>query len=227
MIKEHDEFRRAILDSDYISTTDVATHMGLTYTEEQVRRLDRTAPDERVLRSLYNNNCVLVPGPPSIVEILNLSQIVSVFADQGLAFDWSPGSKTEQKMLRQDQVRTNQWLAVRRGLYPGSQGLSWSEQIKLLRYGEYVPSLSEAVWVLGVYMQVRERNFKRTRPKSYEVLIDVHFLMYPGRTALVTTKEGGVHGQFGGFIFDTVDDSVRDDSLGLVTALDLEAIGKL
>ena len=222
-MNKHDEYCHSVLGISHISPTLVETHTGLTYTKEHLDELYRTIPPREVLDELEYKNYILAPEPPWSFDVCRVVDCV-----EGLWFSWLEVSKSKKVMLskKKDNVRGIGWLALKKELHPDSRGLSWDDQIKLLRYGEYVPTLSIAMWVLGIYTQERNSQLKGTPG----VLL---FEGFQGRTCSVTKpmtehiKLSRIRGTVGGLHFSVAKDRKKDNCLGLVSALDLKAIGKL
>ncbi|MBU1558171.1 hypothetical protein KKC45_04385 [Patescibacteria group bacterium] len=151
-LSEGHELASLILRDDFLSPEDVAKVYGWNYSNEQLENFNETLPEFDELMWLKNNGYMLVAGPSTELNLLQVRDL-----DNQLFY-----SKTEvwyvedkHKFSSDDKVTAGQWLAVRKEAVPNSFGKNWSEQQELIKEIEYVPNASEVSYAITVYYKVR------------------------------------------------------------------------
>ncbi len=141
-----------ILGDDFISPEEVTTTYGISYTEDQLKNLGETLPDEKTLQWYRSHGYMLVAGPPTEMNLLQIRDL-----DNQLFYSKTEGwySKDREKFARNDKVSAGKWLAIRKEAVPNSFSKNWSEQQELITENEYVPNASEVSYAVITYFKVR------------------------------------------------------------------------
>ncbi len=140
------------LGDNFISPEDVANVYGFHYSDEQMTAFADNLPDEKTLQWLRSNGYMLVATPPTDCNTLQVRDL-----DNKIFY-----SKTEvwyaedkQKFARNDVVKADEWLMVRKEPYADSQRKTWDEQTVLLTDVEHVPNAPEMAYAVTAYFKVR------------------------------------------------------------------------
>lgn len=149
MRKSHKDVARAILGEDIIFPDEIAEARGLSYSEEQLKRLVDMFPSEEVLYWCKANNYALMACPS---EPLSLLEVRSLKPD--LFYSRSGGWYPEQNFAKNDKTVFG-WPAIRKNIVPKSTSRSWKDQLCLLAGEERVPNTGEFAWFITTYYEVR------------------------------------------------------------------------
>jgi len=151
-LPEGHELARLILGDDYITAEEVATAYGVSYTDEQLEHLADTLPDTQTILWLRANGYMLIAGPPTEMNLLEVREL-----DNKLFYSKTEGwySKDKEKFAREDKVKAGEWLAVRKDEVPNSFSKTWKEQQDLITEDEYVPNAPEVSYAVTAYFKVR------------------------------------------------------------------------
>jgi hypothetical protein len=143
---------REILGDDFLAPEEIATARSLTYSEEQVVKLDRTLPDREILEWLKRNDYMLVAGSPGEMSLLDVREL-----NRSYFYSKQDGwyAKRGEEFARNEKV-TCRWYMVRKGIVPDSTNKTWSEQQHLLSGLETAPMAVELTWALISYKAVRD-----------------------------------------------------------------------
>jgi hypothetical protein len=146
------DLARLILGNDFISPEEVAKAYGFSYSEDQFAQFADTLPDFETLMWLRQNGYMLVAGPATDQNLLDVRDF-----DNQLFYSKSEGWYAEDKQTfsRTDMVRGGQWLMLRKGDVPKSRGETWSKQYDMVKAPEYVPNVAEVSYGVTVYRKVR------------------------------------------------------------------------
>ncbi len=125
-----------ILGQDFMNPEEVASKMGVEYTDEQLQKLWDSLPPDRYLGPMKRSDYILVPAPPNPTSL-------SKMRDSKL--------KTEQG----EELTTFGWLPIKKMAVQNSLGKPWREQLKLLSSHERPPNAPELWWAVLTYFKVR------------------------------------------------------------------------
>jgi len=200
MRKSHADAARAILGEDIVFPDEIAEVRGLSYSEEQLRRLADMLPSEEVLRWCKAAGYAVVAGPSKPLSLLEVRGL-----KPELFYVKSEGWYADYDFAKNDKAGLG-WLAIRKEPVPRSTGKNWEEQQRLLGSEEYVPNAGELSWFITAFFEVRGvRLFGRVYARTSSVTSD-------GLRVAV--------GGFGGRGLGVYDDWVgrRDDYVGLAAS---------
>lgn len=145
---------RDILRRDFIPPQEVADARGVEYTEAQLAYLQYTLPSKEVLQWARDNCFIVVAGPPSKMNLLDIRELnPQLFRSK--SGGWYADKK--EKFACRDTVGTT-WLVLRGGPVPSSTAHTWYEQqdrLNRLSDIEHVPNVAEATWGFTTYFEVR------------------------------------------------------------------------
>ena len=202
-LPEGHELACLILGDDYITTEEVATAYGVSYTDEQLEHFADSLPDTQTILWLRANGYMLIAGPPTEMNLLEVREL-----DNKLFYSKTEGwwSESNQTFSREDKVACGEWLAIRKDEVPNSFSKTWKEQQDLLSEVEHVPNAPEVSYAVTAYFKVRGIYLLRGK-----------YI----RTSSVSAGGGhvGVGGfDEGGLSVDHYWDDRRDDDLGVASA---------
>lgn len=146
----------AILGKDLLSSGEIASALGLSYTEDQLIELATTMPDQEALLGLRNNDMFLVPSPPIAMNVLDIQKLKpELFYSKGLD---KGGSRwhNKQPFARTDMIPALGWIAFRKRPIEHSFDKTWLEQQALLVEPMSIPNAAEMIWGLVTYKIVRD-----------------------------------------------------------------------
>lgn len=151
-----EEVAHIILGDDIIFPEDVMSARDLSYTNEQLAQLADTLPSVEVFRWCKENNYAVMPGPPHSMNVLEVRalQPTLFFYETGGWYDW----RERCPFSFNDKVEFG-WIAVRKGIVPGSIGKGWVALCDLLSKEEKVPNVAKLVWFVTTYKLVRGTQF--------------------------------------------------------------------
>ncbi len=161
VIFKNEDIARKILGDDIIFPDEIAEACGLSYSEEQLKRLADVLPSEDVLRWCKANNYVVAACPPKPMSLLEVRSL-----KPDIFYSKSGGWYVDQEFAQEDKTSFG-WLAIRKDIVPKSQSKNWDEQLRLLAGEELVPNAGEFAWFITTYYEVRgvrlfERIYART-----------------------------------------------------------------
>jgi len=154
-LPEGHELACLILGDDYITPEEVATAYGhgkIAYTDEQLEHFADTLPDTQTILWLRANGYMLIAGPPTEMNLLEVREL-----DNKLFYSKTEGwwSESNQTFSREDKVACGEWLAIRKDEVPNSFSKTWKEQQDLLSEVEHVPNAPEVSYAVTAYFKVR------------------------------------------------------------------------
>ncbi|MEX2145358.1 MAG: hypothetical protein WD712_03260 [Candidatus Spechtbacterales bacterium] len=142
-----------ILGHDFIAPVQAANAWGLKYLFVQLACLATLVPPREILLWARDNNCIVIPGPPRKMNLLDIRKLDSRSFRGPTA--WYEEQKEEFSL--NDTVDT-EWLVVRKGWIPDSTGKNWLNQIAMLGIDERVPNAAQAAWAFNTYTKVAGEN---------------------------------------------------------------------
>lgn len=151
-LSEGHELARLILGDDYITPEEVATAYGTSYTDEQLEHFADTLPDTQTILWLRANGYMLIAGPPTEMNLLEVRELDNKLFYSKTEGWWSEGNQT---FSREDKVACGEWLAIRKDEVPNSFSKTWKEQQDLLSEDEHVPNAPEVSYAVTAYFKVR------------------------------------------------------------------------
>lgn len=151
-----EEVAHIVLGNDMIFPEDVMSARGLSYNNEQLAQLADKLPSVEVLRWCKENNYAVMPSPPHSMNVLEVRalQPTLFFYETGGWYDW----RERCPFSYNDKVQFG-WIAVRKGIVPGSMNKRWNGQKALLSDEEEVPNVAQLVWFVTTYKLVRGVQF--------------------------------------------------------------------
>ncbi len=146
------ELANLILGDDFISPEEVAGAYGFSYSENQLKHLAETLPDEKTLQWFHSHGYILLAGPQTEMNLLEVREL-----ENQLFYSKTEGWYTNdsQKFAKTDMVKAGQWLAIRKEGYPNSFSKTWKEQKDLITEVEHVPNTSEVSYAVTAYFKIR------------------------------------------------------------------------
>jgi len=138
-----------VLGDDFITPEEIARARGLTYSDEVLKRYEKTLPSSEELRWCKENGFLLTAGTPQEMSLLEIRDL-----NPRLFYSQTDGWYSEERFAREDKVGVY-WLAVRKSPVPNSMSKTWDEQQELVVEPETVPNAPEAVWAVTTYKEVR------------------------------------------------------------------------
>lgn len=152
-LPEGHELARLILGDDYITPEEVANAYGTSYTDEQLEHFADTLPDTQTILWLRANGYMLIAGPPTEMNLLEVWEL-----DNKLFYSKTEGwwSESNQTFSREDKVACGEWLAIRKDEVPNSFSKTWKEQQDLLGEDEHVPNAPEVSYAVTAYFKARD-----------------------------------------------------------------------
>lgn len=142
-----------ILGEDFISPADLEIHTQVTYTREQVTALEGSLPDKATLMQLRAADMILVPGPPTT---MNVNDIYDMYAD-----DFDHGNDTEL-YDHPDEVAMLGWIAMRKYLVPGSVIQTWTAQSDMVKRPQTILNIAETAWCITACSATRDHRLLET-----------------------------------------------------------------
>jgi len=141
---------RQILGNDLISPEEIVAAVcgGVTYSSKQLCELGNTVPGAEVLEWCAANGFVVVPGPSRPMSLLDIRREFNHAVQGGWYMQ-------DSELFARRNVVLPHWIALRKGLVPGSNIKTWDEQQKLLSNLEVTPNVAEQVWGMVMYKAVR------------------------------------------------------------------------
>ena len=143
---------RLILGDGFLSVEEVARVYGWSYSDEQLEHFTETLPDFEELMWLRSNGYMLVAGPPTEINLLEVRDL-----DNQLFYSKTEGwyAEDKHKFSREDKVPAGQWLKIRKDEVPNSFNKNLSEQQELVTEEEYVPNAPTVSYAVTAYYKVR------------------------------------------------------------------------
>lgn len=126
---------RNILGDDFISPEEVDEACNVSYTEEQLKQLADTLPNQEQLQWCRDNDYALVAGPPTEMSLLDVHSSKS-FVFYPKAEGWY-----EEEPFTTDEKVVCQWLAICKTETPNSSNNKWNA--------------TEMSWFITTYYEVR------------------------------------------------------------------------
>jgi hypothetical protein len=169
-LPEGHELARLILGDDYITAEEVAKVYNFSYSDEQLQHLEETLPDMKTILWLRANEYILIAGPPTELNLLQVREL-----DNKLFYSKTEGwySNDKEKFARNDTTKAGEWLAIRKEAVPNSFSKTWKEQQELITDVEHVPNSSEVSYIITTYFKVREvRLFENKYVRTSSVDVD-------------------------------------------------------
>ena len=169
-LPEGHELARLILGDDYITAEEVAKVYNFSYSDEQLQHLEETLPDMETILWLRANEYLLIAGPSTDLNILQVRDLDNkLFSSK----DGGWYSNDKEKFAKDDKVKAGEWLAIRKEAVPNSFSKTWEEQQKLITDTKHVPNASEVSYVITTYFKVREvRLFENKYVRTSSVDVD-------------------------------------------------------
>lgn len=159
---------RGILKDDFLSPEEIAGIYGTAYSDSELKNFDRTLPSIKLLAWLSLNGYMLVAGPPTNLNLLQVMDFNrGLFQVKGCG--WSRDDV--QIFSRNDLVLGLDWVAVRKKSVPGSFNQTWEAQKKLIVPCTYVPNITQVSYASTAYCRLRspylfQDNYVRTSSVS-------------------------------------------------------------
>lgn len=150
---ENQDLARDILGRDFISPDEVAEARGLSYSKEQLKKLEETVPSRKVLKELRENNMALMPAPPEPLHMLAVRDLNSKLFYSSTEGWYS--NKEERKAFSETDKTSFGWLAIGKEELPDSPRKNFDEQSKLVPKNMRIPNAPEFAWFLTTYKEVR------------------------------------------------------------------------
>lgn len=149
---ERDQMARILLGDDYITAEQMARNYGTSYSDGQLDHFADTLPNMQILNWLHVNGYVLVSGPSTELNLLQVREL-----DSKLFHSKTRGWYTEgnHEFSTDDMVKAGEWLAIRKEAVPSSFNETWGAQQHFLSEVERVPNVAEASYAVAVYFKVR------------------------------------------------------------------------
>lgn len=152
------ELARTILGNDFITAEEITAARNLTYTKGQVGSIWKSPPDREALEWCRDNGCILLPGPPTAMSLLDVRALLADFfyskgPDKGNAGWYDDAS---ERFAHAAEVEALTWIAFRKEPVEDSLNKTWPEQQALVEGPMMVPNAAEATWALTTYKAVRD-----------------------------------------------------------------------
>lgn len=159
-LPEGHELARLILGDDYITPKEVANAYGTSYTNEQLEHFVDTLPDTQTILWLRANGYMLIAGPPTEMNLLEVRELDTLLFYSKTEGWWSDSNQT---FSREDKVYAGEWLAIRTEAVPNSFSKTWDEQQNLITEDEHVPNAPEVSYAVTAYFKVRDIYLLRSK----------------------------------------------------------------
>lgn len=151
-LPEGHELARLILGDDYISVQEVVNAYGWSFTNEQLEHFADTLPDTQTILWLRANGYMLIAGPPTEMNLLEVRELDNKFCCSKNEW-WYAEDK--QKFAQDDKVACGEWLAIRKEAVLNSFSKTWNKQQDLLSEDEHVPNAPTVSYAATAYYKVR------------------------------------------------------------------------
>jgi hypothetical protein len=146
---------RSVLGKDFISPAEMAGIGNFSYSEEMLLNFTNNVPSFDTLLMLKKNNYVLIAGPTSDVNFLDIHECNSEF------FSIKSKNRFEKEghsFVKGDVVRAGSWLMLRKKEVPDSRLANWDCQCDLVTRPERVPNVAEVIYGILAYRKLRKVN---------------------------------------------------------------------